>query len=1172
MMIVAELMQIVLTVQHRLRSRAVAGLMVLAVTLMSGSPAWAQRDLKEIPNTDPEEERRSFVVADGFEVNLYAGDPLLAKPIQMNFDSQGRLWVAASEVYPQIEPGQPARDRILVLEDRDGDGKAEKSTVFADGLLIPTGVEPGDGGAYVANSTELVHFKDTNGDGQADERRVLLSGFGTEDTHHIIHTFRWGMDGQLYFNQSIYIHSHVETPWGVRRLGGGGIWQYRPESGRLEIVCRGFVNPWGHHFDDWGTSFATDGAYGEGVNYVFPGSVFVTAPQATRILKGLNPGSPKHCGLEIVGGRHLPPEWQGNYITNDFRGHRVCRFQVTEDESGFHSRELPEVIKTNHAAFRPIDVKMGPDGAIYIADWYNPIIQHGEVDFRDPRRDKTHGRIWRVTAKGRPLVERPKLVTASVPELLDQLRSPEYFTRHHAKRQLKERGAAKVLQPLAHWVSKLDPLSPGFEHERLEALWVYQTVDVIEPQLLRQVLSAPDASARAAAVRVLSQWNERIPQTEEWLRPLVKDASYRVRVEVVRALDGLGTVSAAELALSAWTPNRPEALDFALWQTARDMQSQWLPALDAGKVTFGGSLDQLLFACEAVRTPAVVPPLLKAYSAGKLSSEYLVRALSLIAELGGPNELRLVFDQAVQTASKQPDQAVPLLEALMRASVQRGTVPAGNLASAAIWMKSPNAEVVRVGARLAGRWKVQELRSELEQVARSQEREASQRAAALEGLITLGGEESKKVAVELAAAGQPAGLRRTAIRTLAEFDLKLAGGLAVTFLQSQPSVDEVTLTYEPFLRLKDGPAVLTAALKDQSLPSDPAKMGVRMAKTAGRDLTPLVEALTQSGKLTSGPRVVSPEEMARLVGLVKTQGDPVRGEAVFRRGELACLKCHGISGAGGQVGPDMTSIGASAQVDYLIDSLLQPNKQVKEGFHSVVVLTTNGDTLNGIKLKQTDTQLILRNADDKEIAIPLDQIDEQQPGGSIMPVGLIDTLTEAELVDLVRFLSELGKVGPYAPKQARLARRWEAWTPNADVQKQRLDAISPRVYLTDSRFAWSPTYSQVSGELPVWEQPWQRTLLMEGALSLVRCEIQVSTPGAVGLKVQWSGNARYATVVTGKEPVFAELNSPDLTLDLPAGRHQILFAVTRTNPSQKLSVELVDRPGSAAKAEFVTGK
>src|SRR5207245_1941461 len=268
-------------------------------------------------------------------------------PIQMNFDAAGRLWVATSEVYPQIKPGQKANDKIIILEDRRGGGRADKSTVFADGHLIPTGVEPGDGGAYVANSTDLIHLADTKGSGRSDHQRIVLSGFGTEDTHHILHTLRWGPDGMLYFNQSTYIHSHIETPHGVRRLGGGGIWQFRPETMRLEVFLRGLINPWGHHFDRWGQSFATDGAGGEGINYVLPGASYAWTPGASRIIPGLNPGSPKHCGAEILSGRHLPQEWRGNILTNDFRGHRVCRFVLSEDGSGFAAQEKTELIKTN---------------------------------------------------------------------------------------------------------------------------------------------------------------------------------------------------------------------------------------------------------------------------------------------------------------------------------------------------------------------------------------------------------------------------------------------------------------------------------------------------------------------------------------------------------------------------------------------------------------------------------------------------------------------------------------------------------------------------------------------------------------------------------------------------------------------------------------------------------
>jgi hypothetical protein len=392
-----------------------------------------------------------FAVAEGYQIELWAENPLLEKPTQINWDAQGRLWVCSSSLYPQIAPGEPARDKILILEDTDRDGKADKSEVFADGLLIPTGVEPdyagdltaknaksakeeqaaGSSGSpsgssrpsrlggfnsagYVGQSTELLHFADTDGDGRADQKRIVFSGFGTEDTHHIIHTLHWGPDGRLYFNQSVYIHSHIETPHGMVRLNSGGIFAYNPRSERLEVFARGWWNSWGHQMDKWGQSFATDGAGNTGISWVIPGGVYQAYEGGRRIAPGVSPGSyPKFCGLEIVHSPHFPADWQGNAITCDFRAHRIVRFAMedlsgtTENtegtegktkpgisttpssssvnsavkpteaplsnivnaataplqksgSAGYLAKEQPDIVRTSDLSFRPIDVKLGP--------------------------------------------------------------------------------------------------------------------------------------------------------------------------------------------------------------------------------------------------------------------------------------------------------------------------------------------------------------------------------------------------------------------------------------------------------------------------------------------------------------------------------------------------------------------------------------------------------------------------------------------------------------------------------------------------------------------------------------------------------------------------------------------------------------------------------------------
>jgi putative heme-binding domain-containing protein len=1135
----------------------------LTIALIATRPVHAQRDITNIPDPDPEIERRSLQVADGFEVNLFAADPLLAKPIQINFDPAGRLWVATSAVYPQIKPGQKANDKIIILEDRDGDGRADKTTVFADGLLIPTGVEPGDGGAYVANSTDLVHFADTNGTGRADRQRVVLSGFGTEDTHHIIHTLRWGPDGMLYFNQSTYIHSHIETPHGVRRLGGGGIWQFRPETMQLEVFLRGLINPWGHHFDRWGQSFATDGAGGEGINYVLQGASYAWTSGASRIIHGLNPGSPKHCGAEILSGRHLPKEWQGNILTNDFRGHRVCRFVLSDDGAGFAAQEKTELIKTDHSAFRPVDVKMGPDGAIYIADWYNPIIQHGEVDFRDPRRDQTHGRIWRVTAKGRPLVARPRLVGATTLALLEALKGPEDWTRHHAKRVLKERGA-KVLPTLAAWVRKLDPADPGHEHHLLEALWVYQGLDEVEPNLLRTVLHARDFRARAAATRVLQYWHARLPDAIEWLAARDADDHPRVRLEAVRALGQVADAHAVELALRALDRPVDPYMDYALRLTARELEPYWMPALQAGRLDFGGNSRHLLFALQAVGSKEGIKPLVDLLHSGRVAKEREESTLALLAAIGGPKELRLVFERALEADAAQASRRTHLLSALEEASRDRGVRPTGDLNEVGKWLTSETEALRASAARLVGAWQLEAFRPQLLEYAGAATTSALVRRAAFDGLMQLGGSASRRAFEQLSGLPHPPGVRTLAITALASIDLDAAARRAVELLKANLNDSDAAEVFRAFVQRKGGAASLAQALANQTVSTDVAKIGVRAVRASGRDNPVLIESLTRAGGLTARPRTLTHQEMEQLVSDVSQRGNALHGETIFRRKDLSCLKCHAIAGAGGQVGPDLLSIGATAPIDYLIESILLPNKAIKENYHSLVVATKDGRVFTGIKVRETASELILRDAEDREIALPIQAIEDRTNGGSLMPEGLADSLTRAELVDLVRFLSELGKVGPFAVSQSRVVRRWQVLEATAEARQLLRGNAPGRVAEADSALTWSPAYSTVSGVLPL------DALLPLGkdsqALAFVRCQLEASSPGTVRLKFN---TAKGLALWLDHIPIERK---NELLVDLAPGVHRLTFAVDLAERGEPLCCELVDVVGSSARVRVVSGK
>ncbi len=1147
--------------------RLVQALLVCSLLLLSTAPARGQRNLKDIPDTDPTKELASFKVADGFKVNLYVSDPDIAKPIQMNFDSRGRLWIASSEVYPHIKPGLPATDKILVVEDRDRNGVADKTTVFADNLLIPTGVLPGDGGAYVVNSTELLHLEDTDGDLRADVRRVVLSGFGSEDTHHLLHTLRWGHDGALYMNQSIYIHSHVETPYGVRRLLGGGIWQFRPESMKLEILCRGFVNPWGHHFDRWGQSFATDGAYGEGINYVFPGAVFVTAPGLKRRLTGLNPGSPKHCGLEILSGRHLPDEWRGTMVTNDFRAHRVCRFSVTEQSSGYASRQEPELITTSHGAFRPIDVKMGPDGAIYIADWYNLIIQHGEVDFRDDRRDHVHGRIWRITAEDRDLSPRVDPAALSIMELLDLLTYPEDWIRLHAKLELKTRNPDKVETTIARWLQRLDSSGSQYIHNRLEGLWAMRSIDRLPLPLIYELCRSSDARARAAALRVVAENTERIPLSFKLLATAVDDEHARVRLEAVRGLASIKTSAAADAVARALDHPVDRFLDFAIWQSLRDLQPFWYPAFSRGEPIFHGNTEHIIFAIRAVDSPDAGQLLVRLIKGVRLEETRQFELMRIVGDIGTADNIGELLHHLTERMSRGSagQEVVLMIRDLCDASRVRKLVPPPAHDLLAEWKRfeDPVINSTRLGA--AGYWRQTAFLPELVQIAKT-DITSTHLPSVVDALGFFQDEDARSVLLDIARKTDDPGLFTGIVRAVSRHNLPAAAALAIERLADSGDGGDPEQLLSGVLRRKGGAKLLADELASRELDSGVAKRSLRVALAAANEPTELLAAIRRAGSLGDSGWEMTGEFKTRILAAVASRGDPRLGEAVYRRNDLQCTSCHAIAGAGGRVGPDLVSIGASAPDDYLLESIIAPNAKVKENFHSTIILDVDGQVTSGIPIREDAQTLVIRTQKDEIRSIAKTEIDQRRAGRSLMPDGGVDGLTETEIIHLVRFLSVLGEPGDYAVGTREFARRWQ-FLENSAASRLRLRRTSyDSVVQKDPAYQWRPAYTEVSGLLPVPSVDAIPRFPDGVPVAFLRCDLQVNRKGPVGLRFN---DARGLSIWIDQTPSPSRTT---ITADLDTGRHRVTIAVDTSIRKTAIRLELAEPSEGSGQGQWITGK
>jgi putative heme-binding domain-containing protein len=1123
-------------------------LVACAMTCCFGVTCAGQRGLKEIPSVDPIVELKTFLIPEGFEVNLYASDPRMAKPIQMNFDSQGRLWIAASESYPHIKPGEKASDKIIIVEDVDGDGVAEKTTVFADGLLIPTGVVPGDGGCYVANSTDLLHFQDVDGDGVSDKRRVVLSGFGSEDTHHLLHTLRWGPDGWLYMNQSIYIHSHIETPYGVKRLLGGGIWRFRPESMQLEVVCKGLVNPWGHHFDAWGQSFATDGAGGEGINYVFPGAVFVASPGEPRRLIGLNPGSPKHCGLEVLSGRHLPESWRGTMVANDFRANRVCRFEVTEDKAGFRSKQVEELIKSSHQAFRPIDVKMGPDGAIYIADWYNPIIQHGEVDFRDERRDHVHGRIWRITAKDRPLVKKIDVESMDIDQLLDVLTLPEQWMRLNAKLKLKEHDPKKVIHKTLNWASERDASNPNESHELLEALWVLQCVDHVDASLIEQLLSNSDHRIRAAAVRVVSHQRSRLSSYRRYLTIAVRDEHARVRLEAVRALSSETDLAAVTEISSVLEYPMDRFIDFATWRALRDTKHVWLTLVESGEYSFNGDSNKLLYALESVDSGNVAPTLVSILNGLKFKSVGTERVLRAIASSGGPNEAGTAIGWILANAKDDPRAGGAILVELVEELRRRRVRPVG-IENLAVSMVAAGDTYLTAIFATAGAWQLPEYYDLLVENGKQTANRMAQ-AQAIRAIGFYSNDDAREDLNLIARSDDQIGAV-AAIEALSTFAVNLAAKSVLVMMKDNVRVDTAD-ALAAVLRNKQGATVMTSILVGDTITADVAKTAIRTAQRATGDNSALIAALRISGNIGDAGWKYSEELVQELAVAAINSGDPHKGQAVFRRASLQCMLCHAIGGVGGKVGPDLISIGGSAPVDYLVESLIDPNRKVKENYHSIQILDIDGQVYSGVPVRSNDKSIVIRNAKNELISIRKADIDLQKEARSLMPDGAVDTLTRGEIIDLVAFMSQLGKVGDFEISKEAIARNWQQllWTDEAHnrINRTSLDTAANN----DGALTWAPFYATVQGALQIAELPIFKPRSSVNSVSFLRTQLDVSEDGGRCILV-FDDEAGLQLWVDGTP---TPLSSTRCELRLKQGQHTITIGVQRPTREKRLMMKL----------------
>jgi len=586
------------------------------------------------------------------KVNLFASEeqfPELVSPVQMAWDTKGRLWVAAWKNYPERTPTSKVGDSLLILEDTKGTGKADKITHFMDDLNAPTGFQFYKNGVLLMEAPDLWYVPET--DGKAGPIERVLMGIDSADSHHTANSLCLDPGGAIYLSDGVFHRTHVETAFGPVRNNDGAIYRFEPRTGKFETyVSYGFANPHGRVFDYWGNDLITDATGNESFfGPAFSGHIDYPGKHEEMAQFWKRPSRPC-AGTGLISSRHFPPEFQGDFLNCNVIGFQgIYLVKMSENGSGQKGEIQESLVSSSDPNFRPVAVNIGPDGAIYFCDWHKPLIGHMQHHLRDPNREQDHGRIYRITYEDRPLLTQPKIAGQPIPALLDLLKEPENRTRELAKIELGGRPTAKVLNAVDKWITTLNSKDQNHEHDLLEALWVYDWHNVVNTNLLLRLLHSPQPEARAAAGRVLCYWRDRVPGALGLVKNLADDPNPRVRLEGVRDASFFRTADAAAAALTALKHSTDYYLNYTLGETMRQLKPWVLEAISSHESIFADNpagLNYLIStfdSADLLKLPSTIPTLSALVERKDATDSERLNALSELAKKTGKSRVAELF-------------------------------------------------------------------------------------------------------------------------------------------------------------------------------------------------------------------------------------------------------------------------------------------------------------------------------------------------------------------------------------------------------------------------------------------------------------------------------------------------------------------------------------------------
>ena len=974
-----------------------------------GKQTTGQHAAASTPALSPTEAQKKFTVPSGFEIRLFAAEPDVVNPVAMSWDERGRLWVLELYEYPLgTKPGEKGRDRVKILEDSDGDGRVDKVTVFADGFTLATGLLCANGGVYVGAAPNLYFLEDTDGDGVADRRSIVQTGFGLEDRHELLNGFTWGPDGQIYMTHGVFTVTKAVDPDkpGTPTVVTAGVARFRPIDRRLEVFAEGTSNPWGVDFDAAGNAFVSACVI-DHFFHLAPGGLYARQagqapyPYAYEVLPSIvdhKHSMAAYAGVDIYLGDQFPASFRGLALQGNIHDHAIHRDRLTPKGSTFVASADGDFVRGNDGWFMPVSTQTGPDGAIWIMDWYDkyPCYQNANADPNGV--DREHGRIWRVVytgdQPGKPVPSRPTpnmdLGKLSSPELVRFLGHPNVWQRRTAQRILSGRAdvatvKAALIQQL-HFGANLDT--------KLASLWTLFSAGQIDNAILDEAVTATEPALRQWAARLTGEWNQCTDSSIQRLKRLAADEVAAVQSAVASALRQFSSGS-----LTVNTPPRTDS------STSGPFVAEIAEALlDHAKDTTDRDLPFLLWM-------ALEPALMYDPSATEkwfvehgeahlpLSAKLVYKTIRRFCDAREP----WLLDKSLELAEELTAES-PLLAAVLDGLIdgQRGKAIVPQHPTELLlkkWLASNNPDVVSRAQQLGTTWgDVAALKGLFTKIgdAGTPDRE---RIKAIEAVRKHKADDTRHALHEVIEGIAADAVKVAAVRAFTEAGVDdTAKILLAGWAQQAPAVRAAVAELCPTRWQWKWPLLYAVEKGDIKRGDLPPSVIRTLANDKGDAERAKAEQLFGKVRGTSADTLKLIAEKRKIV-----VNGPIDLAAGHEQARKSCLICHLLYGEGAQIGPDLTGVGRSS-LEALLHNVINPNEIIGKGYENVIVETKDDRTLSGRLLENSDTRVrlalvgpaeeVISKADVKSLSVT---------ENSVMPEGL-EQIPEADFRNLIWYI------------------------------------------------------------------------------------------------------------------------------------------------------------------------